>query len=346
MKLYDKINQGKVYVIAEMSANHGGKIENALKIIEEAAKAGADCVKIQTYTADTLTINCTDDAYVIKGGLWDGYNYYKLYQEAFTPWEWQRTLKEKCEELGVDFLSTPFDATAVDFLEELGVEFYKIASFELVDIPLIEYTASKGKPMIISCGMGSVEEIHEALAACRRQNNENVILLKCCSQYPAQYEDMNLSVIPDMKQRFGKIVGLSDHSFGSLAPVVAVSMGAKVIEKHVCLSRAMESADAGFSMEMSEFAQMVSDVRNAAIVMGKPTYDLTQHERNGLGMRRSLVAVKHIEQGENFTEENVRSIRPAIGIKPKYYKELLGKTAKKAYDFGEPILINEIEESV
>ena len=201
MKLYEKMNSG-VYVIAEMSANHAGKIENAFKIIEEAAKAGADCVKIQTYTAD---------------------NYYQLYQAAYTPWEWQQALRDKCREAGVDFLSTPFDRTAVDFLEDLDVEFYKIASFELVDIPLIEYTASKGKPMIMSCGMASEEEIREALEACRRQGNEQVVLLKCCSQYPAQYEDMNVATIADMKERFGVPVGLSDHSMGSLADVVAVS---------------------------------------------------------------------------------------------------------------------------
>lgn len=341
MKLFEKINSNEVYIIAEMSANHGGKIENAFRIIEEAANAGADCVKIQTYTADTLTINCKDDPYVIKGGLWDGYNYYQLYKDAYTPWEWQKALKEKCEEVGVDFLSTPFDSTAVDFLENLGVEFYKIASFELVDIPLIEYVASKGKPIVLSCGMGSVEEIEEALAACRRQNNENVILLKCCSQYPAQYEDMNVSVIPDMIKRFNKPVGLSDHSFGALAPVVAVAMGAQVIEKHVCLNKEIESADAGFSMTMEEFAQMVKDVRNASIIKGKPTYELTEHEKNGLGGRRSLVAVKPIEKGEIFTRENVRSIRPAIGIKPKYLYELIGKPAKKEYRFGEPI--SEIE---
>ena len=343
MRLYEKIQNNETYIIAEMSANHGGKIENAFRIIEEAAKAGADCVKIQTYTADTLTINCTDDPYIIKGGLWDGYNYYQLYKEAYTPWKWQKALKEKCEEVGVDFLSTPFDITAVDFLEELGVEFYKIASFEMVDIPLIEYVASKGKPIVMSCGMGSIEEIEEALAACKRQKNENIVLLKCCSQYPAQYEDMNISVIPDMKERFKKPVGLSDHSFGSLAPVVAVAMGAQVIEKHVCLNKEIESADAGFSMTMVEFADMVKDVRNASIIKGKPTYELTEHEKNGLGGRRSLVAVKPIKKGEIFTKENVRSIRPAIGIKPKYYKELLGKEAKKAYRFGEPISEMEIK---
>ena len=343
MRLYDKINSNEVYIIAEMSANHAGKIENAFRIIEEAARAGADCVKIQTYTADTLTINCTAEPYIIKGGLWDGYNYYKLYQEAYTPWEWQADLKKKCEEVGVDFLSTPFDKTAVDFLEELNVEFYKIASFELVDIPLIEYVASKGKPIIMSVGMGSIEEIDEALAACRKYNNNNVVMLKCCSQYPAQYEDMNVSVITDMINRFGVPVGLSDHSFGSLAPVVATAMGAKVIEKHVCLDRTIESADSGFSMTMEEFAQMVSDVKNASIIMGKATYELTEHEKNGLGGRRSLVAVKPIKEGEVFTTENVRSIRPAIGIKPKYLCELIGKKAKKSYEFGEPILMGEVE---
>lgn len=341
MNLYDKMKTG-TYLIAEMSANHAGKIENAFQIIEEAKEAGADCVKIQTYTADTLTINCDSEAYRIKGGLWDGYNYYQLYKEAYTPWEWQPALKAKCEEVGVDFLSTPFDKTAVDFLEDMGTEFYKIASFELVDIPLIEYTAGKGKPMVISCGMGSVEEIEEALAACRRQGNEQIVLLKCCSQYPARYEDMHLSVISDMQKRFGVPIGLSDHSMGSLAPVAAVALGAKVIEKHVCLSRKMENPDAAFSMEIEEFAKMVQDVRNTEKMLGQPTYELTEQEKSSLPIRRSLAAVKPIAQGELFTEENVRSIRPAIGIKPKYYSALLGKKAKMAYAFGDPIAMSEL----
>ena len=336
MNLYETMKNG-VYIIAEMSANHAGKIEHAFRIIEEAAKAGADCVKIQTYTADTLTLDCDREEYKIKGGLWDGYRYYQLYQEAYTPWEWQPKLKEKCREAGVDFLSTPFDPTAVDFLEEIGTEFYKIASFELVDIPLIEYTARRGKPMILSCGMGSGEEIEEALEACRRQNNERVVLLKCCSQYPARYEDMNLSVIPKMRERFGVPVGLSDHSMGSLAPVAAAALGAKVIEKHVCLSRDIANPDARFSMEMEEFADMVADVRNAVRLLGKPSYELTEQEKSGLAMRRSLAAARPIHAGEVFTPENIKSIRPAIGIKPKYYRKLLGKAAKKAYAFGEPI---------
>ncbi|MGN0513849.1 MAG: pseudaminic acid synthase [Lachnospiraceae bacterium] len=343
MKLFEKIKNDDVYIIAEMSANHAGKIENAFRIIEEAAKAGADCVKIQTYTADSLTIDCHDDAYTIKGGLWDNYNYYKLYQEAMTPWEWQGALKEKCEEVGVDFLSTPFDIKGVDFLEKLGVEFYKIASFEMIDIPLIEYIASKGKPIIMSVGMGSEEEISEALAACHKYNNDDVVLLKCCSQYPANYEDMNIAAIPLLREKFNKTVGLSDHSFGSLAPVVAVAMGAKVIEKHVKLNDGEESPDSGFSMTMDEFARMVRNVRDASIIVGRPTLELTEAEKNGLGGRRSLVAVKPIEKGEAFTKENVRSIRPAIGIKPKYYSELLTKKASRDYKFGEPISICEIE---
>lgn len=341
ISLNNKIRDG-IYIIAEMSANHGGKIENALKIIEEAAAAGADCVKIQTYTADTLTIDCDKEEYRIKGGLWDGYSFYRLYQEAYTPWEWQKQLKDKCESVGVDFLSTPFDKSAVDFLEDIGVEFYKIASFELVDIPLIEYVASKNKPIIMSCGMGSVEEITDAVEACKRYGNENVILLKCCSQYPAKYEDLNLAVIPDMEKRFHKVVGLSDHSFGSVAPVLAVGYGAKVIEKHVCLSRESESPDVGFSMEMDEFAQMVEDVRNASKAIGHATYELTDNEKNGLGGRRSLVAVKDIKRGERFTSENVRSIRPAIGIKPKYYSQILGREAKKDYFYGDPIQNEEL----
>ena len=332
-----------VYVIAEMSANHAGKIENAFKIVEEAARIGADCVKIQTYTPDSLTINCQDGPFQIKGGLWDGYNYYHLYELAMTPWEWQDKIRDKCAECGVDFLSTPFDKKSVDFLEDLGLEFYKIASFELIDIPLIEYIASKGKPIIMSCGMGSVEEIEEALAACHKYGNDDVTLLKCCSQYPAKYEDLNLSVISDMANRFGKRVGLSDHSFGSVAPVMAVALGAKVIEKHICLSREMESQDAGFSMTVEEFGQMISDVRKASVAIGKADYDLTENEKKGLIGRRSLIAVREIKSGEPFTEENVRSIRPAIGIKPKYYNKLLGKKAKHKYAFGAPILMDELE---
>lgn len=336
MNLFEKMKNG-VYMIAEMSANHAGKLENAFKIIEEAKKAGADCVKIQTYTADTLTINCNKEDFIIRGGLWDGYTYYDLYQEACTPWEWHKAMKDKCEEVGIDFLSTPFDPTAVDFLEDLEVEFYKIASFELVDIPLIEYVASKGKPIIMSCGMASIQEIEEAIEACKKYNNNQIVLLKCCSQYPAKFEDMNLNVIADMQKRFELPIGLSDHSMGSLASVVAVTMGAKVIEKHVCLDRSITNPDSEFSMEMNEYRSMIKDVNNTLTILGRSTYDLTEQEKSGLKGRRSLFAVKPIQKGEVFTKENVRSIRPGSGLKPKYYHDLLGKSANQSYEFGDPI---------
>ncbi len=341
--LYEKMKQG-VYIIAEMSANHGGSLENAFKIVEEAKAAGADCLKIQTYTADTLTIQCDKDPFKINGGLWDGYTFYDLYKEAYTPWEWQKTIKDKCEQVGIDFLSTPFDTTAVDFLEEIGTEFYKIASFELVDIPLIEYIAKKGKPIIMSCGMASIEEIEEAIDACRRQGNEQIVLLKCCSQYPAEYKNMNLSVIDDMQKRFGYPVGLSDHSIGSLADVIAVTKGAKIIEKHVCLNKEVDSADAGFSTEMKDFKRMVEDIQNTVKALGNCTYERTEQEKKELHGRRSLFAVNQIKEGEPFTEENVRSIRPSNGLKPKYYRELLSQAAKKSYEYGDPIDSIEIEE--
>ncbi|MFA9376899.1 MAG: pseudaminic acid synthase [Lachnotalea sp.] len=339
--LYEKMLSG-VYIIAEMSANHGGDLENALMIVEEAQNAGADCLKIQTYTADTLTIPCDKEYFKIKGGLWDGYNLYDLYKEAYTPWEWHKAIKDKCDAVGIDFLSTPFDNTAVDFLEDLGIEFYKISSFELVDIPLIEYVASKKKPIVMSCGMASVEEIEEAIAACHRNNNNQIVLLKCCSQYPAKYDDMNLAVITDMKKRFNLPVGLSDHSEGSLASVVAVSLGAQVIEKHVCLNKEIESADAGFSMEMSEYKRLVEDIKNAFIVKGQPTYELTKTEKSGLTGRRSLFAVKDIKKGEAFSKDNIKSIRPSQGIKPKYYEEIITKNAKRVYEYGDPIEMTEI----
>ena len=242
--LYEKINKNEVYIIAEMSANHGGRLDNALEIVRQAKKAGADCLKIQTYTADSMTIDCDNDFFQVHGGLWDGYNLYKLYEYAGTPYEWHGRIKEECEKAGIDFLSTPFDERAVDFLEDLNVEAYKVASYELVDIPLIEYIASKGKPIIISTGMGTLEEIQDCLDACHRAGNEQIVLLKCCSEYPAPWDDMKLGNIPDMRARFGVPVGLSDHSAGSMGAVVGVSLGAHVIEKHVKLD-GIESADAG-----------------------------------------------------------------------------------------------------
>ena len=335
-RIFEKINKGEVYIIAEMSANHGGSLDSALEIVRRAAKAGADCLKIQTYTADTLTIDCDKEYFQIHGGLWDGYKLYDLYQDAGTPYEWHKTIKDECEKCGMDFLSTPFDSTAVDFLEELGVGAFKIASFELVDIPLIEYAASKGKPMIISCGMGSPAEIQDAVDACRKMGNEQIVLLKCCSEYPANWEDMHLGNIPDMMRRYNVPVGLSDHSIGSLGAVVAVSMGACAVEKHVKLP-GIESADSAFSMEMEDFAAMVKDIRNAKLIAQGPVYSLSSKEKSSTVFRRSLFAVQDIKKGETITVKNVRSIRPGYGIKPKYLKDIIGKPSPKEIKRGEPI---------
>lgn len=330
-------------MIAEMSANHAGKLENALEIVRGAKRAGADCLKIQTYTADTLTLNCDNEYFRVKDGLWDGYKLYDLYKDAYTPWEWQPIIKAECDKLGLDFLSTPFDRTAVDFLEEMGCEAYKIASFELVDIPLIEYTASKGKPMIISCGMGSIGEIEDAVAACRRMGNEQIVLLKCCSEYPANWDDMHLANIPDMYKRFGVPIGLSDHSMGSLAAAVGVALGACVVEKHVCISRKIKNPDSEFSMEMEEFAQLVKDVRAAKRIAQGPNYSLTENEKASMVFRRSLFAVKDIQKGEPFTPENVRSVRPSAGLSPKYYDKLLTRKASRHLKAGTPILEKDYE---
>jgi len=335
-RLFEKIKNNEVYVIAEMSANHGGSLENALEIVRRVAKTGADCLKIQTYTADSLTIDCDNEYFMIKGGLWDNYKLYDLYTDAGTPYEWQKQIKEECEANGLDFLSTPFDCDAVDFLEDMGVEAYKIASFELVDIPLIEYTASKGKPMIISCGMGSVEEIQDALDACHRVGNDQIVLLKCCSEYPANWVDMHLGNIADMKQRFNVPIGLSDHSMGSIGAVAGVALGACVIEKHVKLE-GISSADSEFSMTTDEFAQMVSDVKNIKKAVEGPVYELTSGERSSTVFRRSIFAVKDIREGELFTEENIRVIRPGYGIAPKYYKGLLGTACTREIKRGEPL---------
>ena len=336
-RIFEKISRNEVYVIAEMSANHGGSIENAFRIVHEAAKAGADCVKIQTYTADSITIDCRNEYFQIHdGGLWDGYNLHDLYSYAGTPYEWQGAIKEECEKCGVDFLSTPFDPSAVDFLEGLGVEAYKIASYELNDIPLIEYAASKGKPMIMSCGMASPNEIQDAVDACWNAGNNQIVLLKCCSEYPANWEDMHLGNIPDMRKRFGLHVGLSDHSFGSLGAVVAVALGARVIEKHIMID-GVESADTGFSMSPGDFAKMVSDTRNAVMISQGPDYSLSPKEKASTIFRRSLFAVKDIKAGDEISAENVRSIRPANGINPKFLKSMLGRKAKSDVEYGQPI---------
>ena len=343
-QLYEKINRGDVYVIAEMSANHGGSLENALEIVRKASKAGADCLKIQTYTADSLTIDCDNEYFRIKSGLWKGYKLYDLYQDAGTPYEWQGSIKKECEKYGMDFLSTPFDCNGVDFLEGLGAEAYKIASFELTDIPLIKYVASKGKPVILSTGMGSPDEVWDAVNACKGMGNSRIVLLKCCSEYPAPWEDMHLGDIPDMKQRFNLPVGLSDHSAGSLGAVVGVALGACVVEKHVKLE-GIESPDSKFSMAMDEFAQMVQDIRDTKLITKQSGYVLTEGEKASSAFRRSIFAAKDIQPGEEFSNDNLRIIRPGYGIPPKYLGVLIGRKSPRFIQRGEPLKQNDLDES-
>lgn len=331
------------YIIAELSANHAGSKQRALDMIYQAKESGADCVKIQTYTADTLTIDCHNEYFDISEGTWKGENLYSLYQKAYTPWEWHEDLKREAEKVGIDFLSTPFDKTAVDFLEGLNVSFYKIASFELVDIPLIEYIASKNKPIIMSTGMGTLEEIQEAIEAVYSQGNRQLAIMRCSSAYPAKTEEMNLSTITDMKNRFRIPVGLSDHSMGSFSAATAVAMGANIIEKHFCTSRNVKNPDSSFSMEPEEFRQMVQNVREVEKAKGAVAYGVSEQEESNACFRRSLFVVRDIAAGEILTPENIRSIRPAYGLKPKYYSEVMGRRAKRPLSKGTPLSFDDLE---
>lgn len=332
------------YIIAEMSANHAGSLERAKEIVHAAKEAGADCLKIQTYTPDTLTIDCDNSFFHIEKGTWEGDNLYGLYGKAYTPWEWQPLLKEEAEKIGIDFLSTPFDSTSVDFLEEMGVLFYKIASFELIDLPFLSYTASKGKPIIMSTGMASLEEIEESVNTIYATGNRQLALLKCSSAYPADPAQMNLRTIPDMKERFGIPVGLSDHSMGSFSAATSVALGGCIIEKHFCLGRDIENPDASFSMTPEEFQQMVRDVRATEAAMGTAFYGVSKQEESNACFRRSLFVVKDIAAGEKLTPDNIRSIRPAYGLKPKYYHDVLGKAAKHDLKRGTPLRFEDLDE--
>ncbi|MBA4685682.1 MAG: pseudaminic acid synthase [Candidatus Galacturonibacter soehngenii] len=326
-----------------MSANHAGSKSRAKEIIHAAKEAGADCIKIQTYTPDTMTIDCDNKYFQITDGAWKGENLYKLYAKAYTPWEWQAELKEEAEKIDIDFLSTPFDKTAVDFLESIEVEFYKIASFELVDIPLIKYVASKGKPIIMSTGMGTLGEIEDAVNAIRGQGNNQIALLKCSSAYPAIPDDMNLKTMVNMAETFGVPVGLSDHSMGSLGATTAVAMGAQIIEKHFCMSRDIENPDASFSMNVKEFTDMVSDIRMVEKAIGQVKYGATSQDLHNVDYRRSIFAVKDIKQGELLTEENIRAIRPGFGLAPKFYEEVLNNRARLDIKKGTPLSFKIIE---
>lgn len=340
--LIDKfdINE-KIFIIAELSANHGHDINIAKDTIKAAKEAGADAIKIQTYTADTLTIDCDNKYFKLDSGtIWDGRTLHELYSEAYTPWEWQRELMEYANSIGLIFFSTPFDKTAVDFLEELDVPVYKVASFEIMDIPLIEYIASKGKPMIMSTGVASLSDIEEAVNACKRMGNDQIILLKCTSSYPAKIEDANLNTIPNMKETFGVEVGLSDHTIGITVPVVSVALGAKVIEKHFILNKSIGGPDASFSMEPHEFRQMVESVRDAEKALGKVDYSMNEKKMNSRLLGRSLFVVEDIKAGEKFTEENVRSIRPGYGLTPKHFKEIINRKATTDIERGTPLAWN------
>ncbi len=331
------------YIIAEMSANHAGSLERAKEIIHAAKESGADCIKIQTYTPDTLTIDCHNSYFQVEKGTWAGENLYSLYGKAYTPWDWQPLLKEEADKVGIDFLSTPFDRTAVDFLEEMGLDFYKIASFEMVDLPLITYVAQQGKPIIMSTGMSTLEEIEEAVEAVYRTGNRQLVLLKCSSVYPADPSQMNLKTISDMIGRFQIPVGLSDHSMGSLSAAAAVALGASVIEKHFCISREIENPDVSFSMTPQEFGEMVAHVRNTEAALGKAVYGVSKQEESSHVFRRSIFAVKDIAPGEVLTEENIRIIRPGYGLKPKYWGEVLGARASVAIERGTPITFDVIQ---
>jgi pseudaminic acid synthase len=340
---FDINKNSKVFIIAELSANHNGSIEVALETIKAAKRAGADCIKLQTYTADTITLDCDKDDFKIKGTIWDGQNLHKLYQEAYTPWEWHKQLFDAAEAEGLICFSSPFDKSAVDLLEELNAPAYKIASFEITDIPLIEYVASKGKPIIMSTGIATTADIELAIEACHRVGNKDIALLKCTSSYPAPIEEANMIMVKDLAERYGVISGLSDHTMGSTVPIVATCFGAKIIEKHFILDRSIGGPDASFSMNEEEFKQMVIAVREAEVAVGIVDYTLTDKQQKGKDFCRSLYVTNDIKAGETFTEENVRSIRPGFGLHPKHLKDILGKKALKDLEHGERFSLDFVE---
>ena len=325
-----------VFVIAEASANHHQKFDEAVKIVHAAKDAGADAVKLQTYTPDTMTIACNRPEFQIKGTIWEGRNLYELYKEAYTPWDWQPRLKQVANSIGLELFSTPFDETAVDFLEKMNVPAHKLASFELVDIPLIRKMAQTGKPLIISTGMATVEEIEEAVGTARQAGAAQIALLKCTSAYPSPAQEMNLTTIPELARRFGVPVGLSDHTLGIAVPVAAVALGACIIEKHLTLSRSEPGPDSAFSLEPEEFRAMVDAVRVAEKALGEVHFGFSAHEASSRVFRRSLFVVCDIKQGEVFTAQKVRSIRPGYGLHTRHLTEVLGQRAARDIERGTP----------
>jgi len=346
MKIGNRIIGGDkpCFIIAELSANHNGNLDVAIETIRAAKRTGADAIKLQTYTPDTLTIDCDNEYFKIEEGtLWDGKTLYELYGDAYTPWEWHQELFKVAEEEGLICFSSPFDKTAVDFLEELNVPAYKIASFEIQDIPLIEYTASKGKPIIMSTGIATEEDIQLAVDTCRKVGNNNIILLKCTSSYPAPLELANLNTIPDLKTRFNVEVGFSDHTYGYIAPVVATTLGATVIEKHFILNKEVGGPDADFSLDVDEFTQMVKAVRDAEKLQGNVSYDISEKVKKNRKFARSLFVVEDVKAGEMLTEKNIRSIRPGYGLHPKYYEEILNQVTNIDIKRGTPLSLSMIK---
>jgi pseudaminic acid synthase len=334
-----RVGKGQpVYIIAELSANHNRDFRQAVRLVKEAKKAGADAVKVQTYTPDTITIRCNDPHFRIgKGTLWEGKTLYDLYGEAYMPWEWHEDLQEVATGLDLDFFSTPFDPSAVDFLEKMGVPAYKIASFELVDIPLIRYAARTGKPLILSTGMADLSEIEDAVGTVRAEGNHQIALLKCTSAYPAPADEMNLRMIPYLAEMFNLPVGLSDHTLGITVPVAATALGACIIEKHFTLSRSLPGPDSSFSLEPKEFRKMVQAIRQTDDALGSIGFSTTEHETATRIFRRSLFAVRDIPKGGTITTDNVRSIRPGYGLPPKFLTTVLGRTANKRIKRGTPL---------
>jgi pseudaminic acid synthase len=330
------LNKDGVYIIAELSANHNGSLKTALDTIKAAKEIGANAIKLQTYTAEEHTLNSKNPDFMIDGGtLWDGKNLFELYQEAYTPWEWHKELFDYARSLDIDIFSAPVSKKAVDFLEQFNPTAYKIASFEITDYELVRYTALKGKPIIISIGIATIDEIQDVVDICRSVGNEDIILLKCTSEYPAALNEANLKTIPNMRETFKVEVGFSDHTMGHIAPVVAVSLGAKVIEKHFILDKNLGGADAGFSLDKQEFHELVKAVRDTEKLLGTVDYSLNEKRKKQRRFARSLYICKDIKAGERFSEENVKSVRPFYGLHPKYLKDILGKTAKKDYKFAD-----------
>jgi len=335
-----------VFIIAELSANHNGSIDTAIETVRAAKRAGADCIKLQTFTADTITLDSKkDDFKITQGTLWDGQYLHDLYKTTHLPWEWHEEIMKVAKEEGLICFSSPFDPTSVEFLETLNVPAYKIASFEITDIPLIELIASKGKPVIISTGIAEEEDIELALDACKRMGNSDIALLKCTSSYPAPIEEANMCMVKDLAERYGVISGLSDHTMGSTVPVVATVMGAKIIEKHFILDHSVGGADASFSMDEGEFTEMVKAVREAESAIGRVDYTLTEKQRKSRDFCRSLYVVKDIKAGELLTKNNVRSVRPGFGMHPKFYKDILGQKSSIDLEKGTPLEWNVISKS-